>query len=116
MTNDDSRLDDLFQKYRASCPEVTPQVNFIPELWQKIEARRSFWFTFQLWARTVMTASAALCVLLLVLNLVSPAQNHVLAPTYVDALMADHTAENTYYTEAIRSTPASDETPAAIDH
>ncbi len=60
-----------------------------------------------------MTASAALCLLLLVLNFVSTSQSR-LAPTYVDLLMADHTAEKTYYTEAIRSTPTADEAPEAV--
>jgi hypothetical protein len=76
----------------------------MPELWQKIEARRSFWFAFQREARTFVTASAALCLLLLVLNFVGAANTRVPVPTYADALMADHTAEKTYYTEAIRGT------------
>ncbi len=113
MTNDDSRLDDLFQSYRDACPDVEPSVNFMPNLWQRIEAHHSFWFVFQRLARTVMTASAALCLLLLVLNFISVQQTHLLAPTYVDALMADHTAEKTYYTEAIRSTPATGEAAEA---
>lgn len=102
MTNDESRLDELFQSYRASCPEVGPGVNFMPNLWAKIEARNSVWFVFPRLARAMTTASAALCLLLLVLNLTSSARNYILAPTYVDALMADHSAENTYYTESIR--------------
>jgi hypothetical protein len=102
MTDDDSGLDRLFQSYRAACSEVEPGSNFMPGVWQKIEARRSFWLVFQRPARAIMTASAALCVLLVLLNVVSSAQHHVPAPTYVDALMAEHSAENTYYTEAIR--------------
>ena len=111
MMTDDSRLDNLFERYRASCPDVEPSANFMPALWQKIEARHSFWFVFQGLGRTAMTACAALCLLLLVLNFVSLPQAHVLAPTYVDALMADHTAEKIDYTEAIRSTPGSLEAP-----
>lgn len=113
MTSDDARLDELFVKYRAACPEVEPQVNFMPQVWQKIETRHSFWFVFQRLARAVTTASAALCLLLLVLNFISSQQAHLLAPTYVDALMADHTAEKTYYTEAIRSTPSTEENSPA---
>jgi hypothetical protein len=108
MTNDDSQLNDLFQRYRAACPDAEPGVNFMPEIWQKIETRHSFWFLFQRLARTAATASAALCLLLLVLNFISSGQAHLLAPTYVDALMADHTAEKTYYTEAIRGTAPSE--------
>jgi hypothetical protein len=113
MTTDDSRLDDLFHRYKTACPDVEPGVNFMPTLWQKIEARHSFWFLFSRLGRTFMTASAALCLLLLVLNFVSTPQSH-LAPTYVDMLMADHTAEKTYYTEAIRSTPAKEEVPEPL--
>ncbi|MGA8027503.1 MAG: hypothetical protein WB992_10170 [Bryobacteraceae bacterium] len=102
MMNDDLGLEQLFRSYRAACPDIEPGSSFMPNLWAAIEARNSFWFIFPRLARTVSTASAALCLLLLVLNLASSGRNGVLAPTYVDALMADHTAESTYYTEAIR--------------
>lgn len=102
------RLEPLFAAYRQACPEIEPRANFMPELWQKIEARRSFWFLFVRDARTCITASAALCLLLLVLNFMGVANTHLAVSTYADALMADHTAEKTYYTEAI-PVPASPE-------
>src|SRR6201996_4872472 len=105
MSDEDSGLNILLETYRYACPEVEPSANFMPAVWQRIEARRSFWFVFQREARAVMTASAALFVLLLVLNIFSVSQSHLPASTYADALMADHTAEETYYTEAIRSSP-----------
>jgi hypothetical protein len=86
----------------------------MPNLWQKIEARHNFWFIFQRLARTVMTGCAALCLLLLALNLFSVPQAHLFAPSYADALMADHTAEKTYYTEALRNSLGSEEVPAAF--
>ena len=114
MMDDERQLDEFFQEYRAACPEVEPSTNFMPVLWQKIEARSNFWSSFPRLARAVTTASAAICLLLLVLNLVStPHYPHMLAPTYMDALMADHTAEETDYTEAIRNAPT-DESPAAV--
>ncbi len=108
MIDEDSGLDTLLGAYRRACPDVEPTANFMPAIWQKIEARRSFWFVFQREARAVMTASAALFVLLLVLNFFSGSQSHWAASTYADALMADHTAEKTYYTEAIRSSPVAE--------
>ena len=114
MTGDESQLDELFRNYRAACPEVEPSVHFARGVWQKIETRHSFWFVFQRGAQTVMTASAALCVLLLMLNLFSSTQSRAGEPTYVDALMAEHTAEKTYYTEAIRGTPAGEEDQPTI--
>lgn len=108
--NDDSGLDRLFQEYRAACPDVEPSANFLPAMWQKIEARQSFWYVFRHLGRPVTAALAAVCLLLLVLNLISSSPTHSLVPSYTDALMADHTAEKTYYAEAIRSVP-SDEQP-----
>ena len=106
MSDEDSRLDALLAAYRAACRDVEPGPNFMPAIWQGIEARRSFWSVFQREARALVTACAAIFVVLLALNLFSGAQSRPMPPTYADALMADHSAEQTYYTEAIRG-PAS---------
>ncbi len=104
--NDDSKLDELFQTYRAACPEVEPSTNFMPNLWQRIESRHSFGFVFRNVARTTMTACAALCLLLVFLNFASPFRDHTAqVPNYTDVLMAEHSAENTDYTEAILEAP-----------
>ncbi len=117
-SNDDSQLDDLFRSYRASCPDPEPSVNFMPDLWRKIEARHSFWFVFQRLARTTMTACAALCLLLLVLNFMAAPEARLTPPptTYIDALMEDHSVENTYYTEAIGATPTAQEATMSVQH
>ena len=112
--DDDSQLNSLFASYRVACPDREPSVNFMPNLWAKIEARHSFWSVFQQLAKGMTAASAALCLLLLVLNLVSPPQAHLGTPSYTEALMADHTAEKTDYTEAIRSTPTAEELPVQL--
>ncbi len=114
--NDENGLDDLFRQYRAACPSVEPSVNFMPALWQRIEARQSFWNLFQRSGKTLVAVSAALCLLLLVLNLFSAPGSRSLVPSYTDALMADHSAEKTYYAEAIRSTSANDETLIPSGH
>jgi hypothetical protein len=116
MISDDSKLNEVFQAYRAACPEVEPSPNFMPNLWQRIENRHSFGFVFQNMARTTMAACAALCLLLLVLNFASPFEERMAqAPNYTDVLAAEHTAETTYFTEGLRSAPASsnEEGPAA---
>jgi hypothetical protein len=103
MIDDDSRLDALFQRYRMACPDVDPGPNFMPRVWMKIEARRSFWFVFRRLAQGAMTACAALCLLLVLLNVYSASQALSFLPSYTDVLMAEHTAEQTDFTEAIRS-------------
>ncbi len=101
MTDDDRGLNELFGEYRAACPDVDASANFMPRVWQRIESRRGFWFAFQGLGRAAMAASTAVCVLLLILNFIAMPQAH-LAPTYADALAADHSAETTYYAEAIQ--------------
>src|SRR3954470_9184175 len=105
QASDERSLDELFANYRMACPDVDPGPNFMSVLWQKIEARHSFWFTFVRFGRGALTASAALCLLLLVLNLSSTPQ--VMA-SYTDAILAETSAEQTYYTEAIHANPAPD--------
>lgn len=100
--SDDSKLDQLFQTYRAACPEVEPSTNFMPNLWRKIESRHSLGLVFRNMARTTMAACAALCLLLVFLNFASPFRDRLVeAPNYTDVLAAEHTAENTDFTEAI---------------
>jgi hypothetical protein len=115
MSGEDTRLDELFQSYRASCPDIEPSANFMPNLWQKIDARRGFWPVFERLARPGMAAAALLCLLLLALNFIS-ASHRAIAPTYTDALMEEHSAEQTYYTEAILSTPTPAQAPAGLRH
>ncbi len=111
--NDEKELDDLFRSYREACPDIDASPNFVPDVWNKIESRQSFWFVFQRFAGAATTAaSAALCVLLLLLNLIYSSQARPVALTYTDALMADQTAEKTYYAEAIRDGSSDDEAGA----
>jgi len=113
VSGNNDGLGELLRLYGNACPDLEPSVNFMPSLWQKIEARHSFGSIFERLARSGMAAAAALCLVLLVLNLVfAPRQSAV--QTYTDALMAEHSAERTYYTEAIRSAPGRDEAPAEL--
>jgi hypothetical protein len=105
MNNDESGLNTLFESYRAACPDIEAGAQFMPTLWQKIEARHSFWWVFQGFARTAMAGGAALALLLLALNFINPQQ---VLPSYTDALVADHSAEKTYYAETVARVPAPD--------
>jgi len=103
--SDERSLNELFHRYRLACPDVEAGPNFMPVLWQKIEARNNFWFTFVRFGRGALTASAALCLVLLVLNLASTPQ--VMA-SYTDAILAETSADQTDYTEAIHTNPVPD--------
>jgi hypothetical protein len=106
MDDRDRQLDELFGRYRAACPDIEPGVNFMPSLWESIEKRGSVSNLLPKLARLTAAATAAACLLLTALiGLPTPSARKALSPaSYADALYADHTAEKTYYTEAIRST------------
>jgi hypothetical protein len=116
MNNDESGLDEVFQSYRAACPEVDAGSQFMPALWQKIDSRRTFWWVFQGFARTAMAGCAALALLLLALNFAMPAQYNSPSSSYTDALIADHSAERTYYAESVVQQPGPAEAPQALHH
>jgi hypothetical protein len=106
MMDDEMSLDEAFRRYRDACPDVEPSANFMPGIWQRIDARQGFWPVFERFGGMVASASAALCLLLLALNLLSSPGLNTTPPSYMDALIADHSAEKTYYAEAIRNSPA----------
>ena len=84
------QLDRLFRSYRDACPDPDPGVNFMPELWAKIEARETSTNLFGQMAKALVTAALAASVILgLLMSTVNqPASNF--NGTYLDALMADH--------------------------
>ena len=57
---DGAKLDALFRAYRAACPDRDPSANFMPNLWQRIEARQSFTYSFRRMVSGFVTAAAAL--------------------------------------------------------
>jgi hypothetical protein len=115
MNNDESGLTELFQRYRAACPEPEAGPLFMPSLWQKIDARRGFWWVFQAFARTAMAGCAALALLLLALNLAETQQGQF-SPSYTDALLADHSVEKTYYAESVMRHAVPEDGSESVDH
>lgn len=57
---DDEMLDSLFQAYRRACPTPDASANFMPELWQKIDARQKFTFSLRRMANAFAAAAVAL--------------------------------------------------------
>jgi hypothetical protein len=96
--SEEEQLDALFSRYRSVCPDVEPSANFMPELWNRIEGRRSLWFRFSQLGKNALAVSAALCLVLLALNLSEPPQ---VAANYADALLSDDSTQQVFYSEAI---------------
>jgi len=83
--NDEQRLDALFRAYHAACPVPEASANFMPELWQKIESRQTFTFSFRRMANALVTAAVALSIGLGV-YLSIPRSNPYYSQTFVEVL------------------------------
>ena len=88
------RLDELFQAYRASCLTPEPGVNFMPELWQKIEARERSTNLFGRMAKALVTAAVVASVALgMLISATNYQSNTYFNGTYIDALSADRASD-----------------------
>jgi hypothetical protein len=96
MNNDgfETKLDGLFAEYRSACPDPDGGVNFMPNLWRKIEARRMENVSvFRRLAQVCVLATAALTVAMAIL--IPRIQTEpVYTATYVDVLDAAHSVDS----------------------
>jgi hypothetical protein len=90
----ETRLDDLFQAYRMACEPAETSVNFMPELWLKIEKAQSATFSFRRIAKGFVTAAVALSMGLAIIGFVSAGRQNspVYHASYLDALAAHNEA------------------------
>jgi len=86
------RLDALFRSYHMACEPREVSVNFMPELWQKIEKVQSATFSFRRIARSFVTVAAALSMVLAVIGFVPRRNSAAYSVTYVEALAAHNDA------------------------
>jgi hypothetical protein len=90
-----AEIDRLWLEYRAACPDPEASVDFMPKLWQRIEARRleTVSLVRRMAEACVMTAIA----LTLVFVVLAPRiqREPVYRATYVDVLDASHASDAT---------------------
>lgn len=89
---DDEMLDALLQAYRQACPTPEASANFMPNLWQRIEARQKFTFSFQRMATGFVAAAVALSVALGVYMAV-PRTPASVPMSYIEVLAESHPVE-----------------------
>ena len=88
-TEAEIRLDELFRVYREACPEPEGGVNFMPELWAKIEARQVSGNLFGRMARALVTVALAATVILGLMISTEGQQTSSFNGTYLEAVSAD---------------------------
>jgi len=95
--SDEQGLDALFRAYREACPEVEPSANFMPHIWERIEARQSESFFVGRVARGLVTAAAALTMAMAMWLYVPRSGSAFYAETYIEALAAGHPSDGELY-------------------
>ena len=99
------RLDALWVEYREATPDLDASPNFMPQLWQKIEARRvETTSVFRRLAQICVMATIALTLVISAVLIPHGSNNDEVfySGTYVDILAAEHSND---YVEAL---PAGD--------
>ena len=89
----EARLDDLFRAYRNACPDPEPSVNFMPELWAKIEAREACSTIFNRVAKTLVTAALGASVIMGLISASYSQPGAAYDGSYIQALAADHVSD-----------------------
>ena len=89
-----NEVNGLFAEYKRAVPDPDPSANFMPELWEKIEARHSFTLRIKRLTRVFVGASAAVCLLFGMLEVIPGSSRAEVRGSYVDVLAAAHPADN----------------------
>ena len=96
MDRMEDKLDSLWAEYREACPDPEPSANFMPQLWQRIEAKRGAAASLLLrrWAEVWLVATLALAIVMgafLIPRLQSPPAYQA---SYLDVLAAADSAND----------------------
>jgi hypothetical protein len=89
-----TELDQLFASYRAAVPDPEAGVNFMPEMWRKIEARQFFLVRLKKLTQVFVAAAAAICLLLGIVLQIPVADRSAVSANYVDVLANANPTEN----------------------
>ncbi len=100
--SDDEKLDALFRQYREACPAPEPGPNFMPQLWQRIEARQKFSFFLGRVASGFVTAAVAATLAMAAYLYIPSHSSAFYSGSYVEALMASQAADNGDYFEPVQ--------------
>jgi hypothetical protein len=91
MEGREGRLDALWVEYRQACPDPDPAPDFMPNLWQKIDQRRTGNArVFRRLAQICVMATVALTLLMGAVLIPRIQAEAFFAGSYADELAAEH--------------------------
>lgn len=94
MDRVDQELNSLFEAYREAIAAPEASQNFMPSLWGKIEAKRSFVYRLKKISQLAVAAALAACLLSgILVTPLAHRDSQMVAGTYVDMLAEAHADE-----------------------
>jgi len=102
MDSLEQQLNSLFAAYRGAIPEPEASSDFMPRLWGKIEAKRSFVYRLKKMSQLAVATALAVCLLSSILINPFTQRDPQLAGTYVDMLAEAHADETVAATGGVR--------------
>jgi anti-sigma-K factor RskA len=82
----EDKLVALWAEYRQACPDPEPSANFMPQVWQRIEARRRVTSSLRRWAEACVMAALTLTLLIAAILIPRYQRQPVYQSTYADVL------------------------------
>ncbi len=83
-------LDRLLAAYRDACPEPEASVNFMPELWERIDASQHWSRQLWKWANSLAAAAALASIFFMMLQMMPRTGGVFTSSTYLETLAAEH--------------------------
>ena len=91
-------LEGLWASYRESISDAEPSPEFMPKLWQSIEARQRNRITiWTKWTGAFVSVSLALCLVFTIASAVEDRLTPAHASSYIDALSEDTPSDTLAY-------------------
>ena len=86
-------LNGLFASYKTAVPDPEANANFMPELWRKIESRRSIMLRVKKLTQVFLVAAAATCIVFVTILSMPTSTRPEARGSYVDILAEAYPTE-----------------------
>lgn len=95
--NLEQQFDQLMERYRAASPDPEASPNFMPTLWQKIDARQNYLLEWKRWTQGFLAGAVAASLLFIVLQVLPKSEPSFYTATYLETLAEDQAPEKIVY-------------------
>ncbi len=100
-------LDRLFSEYRDACEAPEARADFMPRLWERIDARRGWSGQVWRWANGMALVAAVASLFFVMLQMVPRANSEFYGTTYLETLADQHDDDDLGDVAVLKTRPVS---------